>query len=238
MQRPIPRACFHAQARPTASSTSRQAFRGYATEAGGNPAQGQGLVLGALGLIAVGGYIYLKPIRDVASKVNSTLESAKETVDAATAKAKNVASAAADTAGAAADKAKDVAESAGIEVPDSAPDAMDGLLKALLPGGAYMIYNQFSGSLKDGNWGGLLSNLKDTDIQGSLDQLKKLGGDDVKKVVEKVQAALDKAGGKVENMDWKKLANDLSKELPKEYQQWVSVSLGRSPHRCGAELVS
>lgn len=181
-------------------------------------------MLGALGLIAVGGYIYLKPIRDVASKVNSTLETAKETVDAATAKAKNAASVAADTAGAAADKAKDVAESAGIDVPANAPDAMDGLLKALLPSGAYMIYNQFSGTLESGNWGGLLSNLQDADIQGSLDQLKQLGGEDVKRVVEKVQAALDKANGKVQNVDWKKLSQDLSKELPKEYKQWVDVS--------------
>lgn len=148
------------------------------------------------------------------------MESAKQTVDQAKEKAKNVASTAVDVGGSAVDTAKNVADAAGID----AGNSMDGLLKALLPGGAYMIYNQFSGVIKGGDFGGMLSKLGDADIQGSLDQLKKLGGEDVKRVVEKVQVAVDKANGKVENVDWKKLAQDLTKELPKEYQQWVDVS--------------
>jgi methyl-accepting chemotaxis protein len=186
-------------------------------------------VLGALGLIAIGGYVYLKPIRDVASKINSTMEAAQQTVDQATAKAKEVANVAADKAGAAAETAKNVAEQAGVEVPDSAGDAMDGVLKSLLPGGAFVVYQQFAKQIKSGDFGGILSNLQDADMQGTLDQLKKLGNDDVTRVVDKVQSALDKAGGKVTDVDWKKLSQSLAKELPDQYQQWVSFLVGKVP---------
>lgn len=211
-------------------NAGRQAFRTYSTESGpGAAAQGQGLVLGALALISIGGYVYLKPIRDVASKINSTMEAAQETVDQAKAKAKEVANVAADKAGAAAETAKNVAEQAGVDVPDSAGDAMDGVLKSLLPGGAFVVYQQLAKQVKSGDFGGILSNLQDADMQSTLDHLKQLGNEDVTRVVNKVQAALDKANGKVTELDWKKLSQDLTKELPKEYQQWVTFLVGKVP---------
>ncbi|BEJ17889.1 hypothetical protein CspHIS471_0701570 [Cutaneotrichosporon sp. HIS471] len=214
-----PRAAFHLQAHarvtPLKTKIGRHAFtfRTYSSENKGGGAVGQGVVLGALALIAIGGYFYLKPIRDVASKVNTTMDVAQDTVEQATTKAKDVV----DKAG------------AQIDLPVSAGDAFDGVLESLLPGGAFVIYQQFSDQIKSGDFGGILSKLKDADMKNTLKQLKKLGNDDVNSVVDKVQAAIDKAGGKVANLDWKKLSQDLTKELPEEYQKWVKVLVGKVP---------
>ncbi|BEI86851.1 hypothetical protein CcaverHIS002_0701970 [Cutaneotrichosporon cavernicola] len=220
------RAAFHAHAparvTPVKTKTGRHAFafRTYSSENMGGGAAGQGVVLGALALIAIGGYFYIKPIRDVASKINNTMEAAQETVEQAKSKAKEATS-----------KAKDVVEKAGeqVDLPVSPGDAFDGVLESLLPGGAFVLYQQFSDQIKSGDFGGILSKLKDADMQSTLKSLKKLGNDDVNSVVDKVQAALDKAGGKVGNVDWKKLSQDLTKELPEEYQKWVKVLVGKVP---------
>ena len=50
------------------------------------------------------------------------------------------------------------------------------------------------------------------------------GGDDVKRIIEKVEAKIKDAKGNVQSVDWKGLASDLKKELPKEQQKYVDVS--------------
>ena len=71
---------------------------------------------------------------------------------------------------------------------------------------------------------GFLSSLKDKDLQGVLDEVKKVGGDDVKRITEKVEKKIKEAKGKVQDVDWKALAQELKEELPKDKQQMVDVS--------------
>lgn len=177
--------------------------------------QGQGLVLGALALIAGGGYYYLKPVRDVAARLNSMVETVQETGEQAVKKAKVAASAAADTA-------KQGAEAVGI---DSA-DSLDGIAKAVLPAGAFAVWSQ----VKNVDVGGLISNLKDTDLQGALDSLKKVGGKDVKNIVTAIQEKLDAAGGQAAKVDWKALATDLNKKYGGEYSKYIDMLVGKVPN--------
>jgi len=66
-------------------------------------------------------------------------------------------------------------------------------------------------------------------LQGVIDEVKKAGGDDVKRIVEKVEKKLHEAQGKVENVDWKSLATELKQELPKSQQQMVDMLIGYIP---------
>lgn len=203
--------------RPAARLAYRQPIRrGYASEpSAGSALQGQGLVLGALALIAGGGYYYLKPVRDVAARLNSMVETVQETGEQAVKKAKVAASAAADTA-------KQGAEAVGI---DSA-DSLDGIAKAVLPAGAFAVWSQ----VKNVDVGGLISNLKDTDLQGALDSLKKVGGKDVKNIVTAIQEKLDAAGGQAAKVDWKALATDLNKKYGGEYSKYIDMLVGKVPN--------
>jgi len=92
----------------------------------------------------------------------------------------------------------------------------------MLPPGAFALYSALANT--PGGVNGLFSSLKDKDYQGVLDEIKKHGGDEVKRVVEKVEAKVREANGKIENVDWKSLAGELKKELPKSQQQMVDVS--------------
>lgn len=74
-----------------------------------------------------------------------------------------------------------------------------------------------------GGINGFLNNLKSGDLQTVIGEIKKVGGDDVKRVVEKVEAKVKEAGGKPENVDWQALAVDLKKELPPSGQKAVDV---------------
>ena len=56
-----------------------------------------------------------------------------------------------------------------------------------------------------------------------IDEVKKLGGDDVKRIVEKVEKKVKEAEGKVDKIDWHSLADDLKKELPQDKQKYVDV---------------
>lgn len=78
-------------------------------------------------------------------------------------------------------------------------------------------------SQSEGGLNGLLSHLKDNDLQGVLDEIKKVGGDDVKRVVEKVEAKVKDAKGDVSKVDWKNLAQELKGELPASAQKAVDV---------------
>ena len=85
-----------------------------------------------------------------------------------------------------------------------------------------LIYQKLASS--EGGINGLLSNLKDKDLQGVLDEIKKVGGDDVKRVVEKVEKKVKEAKGDVQKVDWKSLAQELKDELPASGQKAVDVS--------------
>lgn len=96
------------------------------------------------------------------------------------------------------------------------------MAKSVLPPGVFGIYTALSQS--QGGINGLLSSLKDQDIQGVLNQVKEAGGDDVKRIVEKVEKKVKAANGKVQDVDWKSLAEELKKELPESSQKYVDVS--------------
>ena len=86
-----------------------------------------------------------------------------------------------------------------------AADSISMIAQSVLPPGAWMIYQKLASS--EGGINGLLSNLKDKDMQGVLDEIKKVGGDDVKRVVEKVEKKIKDAKGDVQKVDWKSLAH-------------------------------
>ena len=69
-----------------------------------------------------------------------------------------------------------------------------------------------------------MSNLKDADLQSVLDEVKKAGNDDVKRVVEKVEKKIKDAKGDVKQVDWKALAGELKQDLPESAQKAVDVS--------------
>jgi hypothetical protein len=83
------------------------------------------------------------------------------------------------------------------------------------------LYQKLASS--EGGLNGLLSNLKDKDMQGVLDEIKKVGGDDVKRVVEKVEGKIKDAKGDASKVDWKSLAQELKGELPASAQKAVDV---------------
>lgn len=104
----------------------------------------------------------------------------------------------------------------------SQSDSFASIAKATLPPGAFALYSTLAN--QEGGITGFLSNLKDKDLQGVIDEVKKHGGDDAKRLIEKVEKKVKEANGKVTNVDWAGLAQDLKRELPKEQQQMVDVS--------------
>lgn len=101
-------------------------------------------------------------------------------------------------------------------------ESLGGLAKGFLPPGAFALYSHIA--KQDGGVGGFLTNLKDKDLQGVIDEVKKVGGDDAKRIIEKVEKKLKEAKGNVENIDWPGLAQDLKGELPASQQKMVDVS--------------
>lgn len=92
----------------------------------------------------------------------------------------------------------------------------------MLPPGAFALYSHLS--KHEGGINGFLSSLKDKDLKEVLEELKRAGGDDIKRIVEKVQKKVDEAKGNVDKVDWKGLAQDLKGELPEGSQKVVDVS--------------
>jgi hypothetical protein len=81
-----------------------------------------------------------------------------------------------------------------------------------------------------------LSNLKNQDLQGVIDEVKKVGGDDAKRIIEKVEKRLKEAKGDVQKMDWRSLVEELKAELPAGQQKLVDVGLVLSPGSVADEI--
>lgn len=92
-----------------------------------------------------------------------------------------------------------------------------------MPPGAFALYSHIAS--QEGGVGGFLTNLQDKDLQGVIDEVKKHGGDDAKRIIEKVEAKYKEAKGDVKNIDWQGLAKDIKSELPASSQKAVDVSL-------------
>lgn len=163
-------------------------------------------VLSAIGALAIAGYFYIKPIREVANKLNTALDSisgigekAKDVANKAVEKGTEVAKKGADAAGV--DSVGDIAK--------AAKSALPGVATAVIGGGSLS---------------GLLSGLSDKDLAGTIEKLKAFSNDEVKKLLDKVQKAIKDADGRVENVKWGQLAKSLSDEFGKEYQGYIDVS--------------
>lgn len=76
-----------------------------------------------------------------------------------------------------------------------------------------------------------MSSVKEGDLQGVLDEVKKHGGDDIKRIVDKVEKKIKDAKGNVTSVDWKSLAQELKEELPKDKQQYVDLIVGKIPDK-------
>lgn len=64
-----------------------------------------------------------------------------------------------------------------------------------------------------------------------IDEAKKVGGDDVKRIISMVESKLKDAKGKYQDIDWKSLAQELKEELPKEQQHLVDTFIGKIPDK-------
>ncbi|KAL1410542.1 hypothetical protein Q8F55_004555 [Vanrija albida] len=230
--RPVTRIAINAQrtayrrplaaTRPRVPSTQLQSIRFNSSSAGGasNTAVvgSNYAVLSAIGALAIAGFFYIKPIRDVANKLNSALDAINDVKDKVGDAANQAVEKGTDVAQKAAKVAKQGAEAAGVE---SAGDLAD-VAKSALPGAATAI-------LGGGSLSGLLTGLSDKDIVGTIDKLKAYSNDDVKKLLDHVQKAIKDADGKVENVKWGQLAKSLSNEFGKEYQGYIDMIVGSVP---------
>lgn len=111
---------------------------------------------------------------------------------------------------------------------DAAKQATD-LAKDTDAGSAMALAQQYFPAVatvvtSSGGVGGVLSSMKNVDLSKALDQLEKAGNEDVKNITKQVKQRLKDAGDKVDNMDWKGLASDLSKEYGGKYQETIDVS--------------
>ncbi|ODN74412.1 hypothetical protein L202_06815 [Cryptococcus amylolentus CBS 6039] len=127
--------------------------------------------------------------------------------------------------------AASVANTVADQVKTNSPDLSElaGYAKSALPPGVFALYSHLS--KQPGGINGFLSNLKDKDLKEVLEELKKVGGDDVKRVVDKVQKKIEDAKGNVENVDWKALVADLKGELPAGSQKIVDLLIGKLPDK-------
>jgi hypothetical protein len=100
---------------------------------------------------------------------------------------------------------------------------LSGVAQSFLPPGAFALYSHIAS--QEGGVTGFLSNLKNQDLQSVIDEVKKAGGDDAKRIIEKVEKRLHAAKGDVKNIDWKSLVEELKAELPASQQKLVDVSL-------------
>ncbi|WRT67724.1 uncharacterized protein IL334_004696 [Kwoniella shivajii] len=101
--------------------------------------------------------------------------------------------------------------------------------KGFLPPGAFALYQALSS--QPGGAGGFLASLKDKDLNDVLDEVKKHGGDDIKKVVEKVQKKVQESKGDISKIDWKSLASELKDDLPEGSQKMIETLIGKIPDK-------
>ncbi|KAK4684706.1 hypothetical protein P7C73_g5461, partial [Tremellales sp. Uapishka_1] len=136
------------------------------------------------------GYLYIKPMRDVASATHQAINSAKSGSDGLS----------------------------GIA---------GGVAQAVLPAGVFGIYSHLAS--QDGGLEGYLSKLKDGDLESALEPLKKYGGKDVARIVEKIEKKVKEAGGKPSDIDWKGLVDELKGELGATGSKAVDMVTDRLP---------
>ncbi|RSH89378.1 hypothetical protein EHS25_002490 [Saitozyma podzolica] len=108
-------------------------------------------------------------------------------------------------------------------------ESFSGIAKTMLPPSAFALYSNIA--KQEGGLNGFLSSLKDKDLQGVIDEVKKAGGDDVKRVVDKVEKKLKEAKGKASDVDWRGLAQELKSELPEGSQKAVDMLIGQLPSK-------
>jgi hypothetical protein len=100
---------------------------------------------------------------------------------------------------------------------------LGGVAKSFLPPGAFALYSHLA--KQEGGVTGFLGNLQCKDLQGVIDEVKNVGGDDAKRIIEKIEKKLKAAGGDVQKMDWRSLVEELKAELPAGSQKLVDVGL-------------
>lgn len=105
-------------------------------------------------------------------------------------------------------------------------DALNSIAKAALPPSVFALYEKVN---QGGGMNGLLTSLQEKDFKGVVEEVKKVGGDDVKRVIEKVEKKVAEAQGKVTKVDWRSLAEELKQELPKDKQGMVDMLIGQLP---------
>ena len=71
-------------------------------------------------------------------------------------------------------------------VADGQSENFSTVAKTFLPPSAFAMYSHLS--QQEGGINGFLQNLKGKDLQGVIDEVKKVGGDETKRVIEKVRA--------------------------------------------------
>ena len=166
------------------------------------------IILTAILGLAGGGYYFLKPVRDVASTTHQVIGSVRDQASGIVRILRIV----------------DVSPKALIvdgRFQGGGAASLAGIAQSMLPPGAMAMYTTLAN--QEGGLNGFLSSLKDKDLQGVMDEVKKLGGEDVKRIVEKVEKKVKEANGKVQNVDWQSLAKELKGELPKDKQHYVDV---------------
>lgn len=196
------------QARPRVAQQAGklQQVRYNSSSSGGSGDIPNTVIFATLVAIAAGGYVYLKPIRNVAQKVDQATESLQGYGQQAQKLAQQ-----------GAEVAKEGAE----KIADQGPGGLMDLAGMIWPAGA---------ALATGGLGGLLTQLKGGDLDNVIEKLKKYGGDDVKGIVDEVQNALKKADNDPTKVDWKSLAQSLSKQYGGKYQSTIDVSEAFAPN--------
>lgn len=159
------------------------------------------IILAAIAALAGGGYYLLKPVSDVAHATHQTIESVKSGGEGLVSRPRVC--------------------TADLVLTRQKGDSLGSLAKSFLPPGAFALYSHIAS--QQGGVNGFLTNLQGKDLQGVIDEVKKHGGDDAKRVIEKVEAKYKEAKGDVKNIDWQGLAKDIKSELPASSQKAVDV---------------
>lgn len=106
----------------------------------------------------------------------------------------------------------------------NAASQITGIATAGLPAGLLSLYHHLN--KQPGGITGFLAGLKDQkDLDGVLAKLKEAGGDDMKPIIEAVEKKVKQAGGKLEQVDWKALAEELKGQVGEGGQKVIDVSL-------------
>jgi hypothetical protein len=112
-----------------------------------------------------------------------------------------------------------------------------GIATAGLPAGLLSLYHHLN--KQPGGISGFLAGLKDQkDIDGILAKLKEAGGDDIAPIIDAVEKKIKQAGGKIDQVDWKALAEELKGQVGEGGQKVIDVSDPSFPSLAHAESSS